>query len=59
MGNNYVTLSAFIDTALPILLSRLGVDSAVASGPFITTVNDITSVIIYYALSFAAFSAVL
>jgi len=27
--------------AIPLLLSRLGVDPAIASGPFVTTVTDV------------------
>ena len=46
-----ITLSGFIGTALPMLLSRLHIDPAVASGPFITTLNDIIAVVVYYGLT--------
>lgn len=32
---------------IPLLMHRLGIDPAVASGPFITTLNDVTSLMIY------------
>jgi magnesium transporter len=35
----------------PSLLKRLGVDPAIASGPFVTTMNDITGIIIYLAVA--------
>jgi magnesium transporter len=35
-------------TMIPLILYRLKVDPAVASGPFITTVNDIISLLIYF-----------
>lgn len=36
---------------IPLLMHRLNIDPAVASGPFITTLNDITSVLIYFGLA--------
>ncbi|MEN2767622.1 magnesium transporter [Ornithinibacillus xuwenensis] len=36
---------------IPILMHRLKIDPAVASGPFITTINDIISVLIYFGLA--------
>lgn len=36
---------------IPLLMHRFGVDPAVASGPFITTLNDITSIVIYLGLA--------
>lgn len=38
---------------IPLLMERLKIDPAVASGPFITTLNDITSIIIYFGLATA------
>ncbi len=42
-----------VGTAVPLLLYRLGIDPAVASGPLITTLNDIFSLIIYFSLATA------
>lgn len=44
-------LSGISGTAIPLLLKRIGVDPAVASGPFITTVNDLVAVVTYYGLA--------
>jgi magnesium transporter len=44
-------LSGISGTAIPLLLKKLGVDPAVASGPFITTVNDLVAVVTYYGLA--------
>ncbi|PKR78358.1 magnesium transporter [Halalkalibacillus sediminis] len=33
---------------LPLLMHKMNIDPAVASGPFITTINDIISIIIYF-----------
>ncbi|MBC5638653.1 magnesium transporter [Ornithinibacillus sp. BX22] len=36
---------------IPLLMDRFRIDPAVASGPFITTINDIISVLIYFGLA--------
>lgn len=41
----------FIGSVIPIILHKCKLDPAVASGPFITTLNDILSVVIYYSLA--------
>lgn len=41
---------------IPILMYRLKIDPAVASGPFITTINDIISIIIYFGMATAFMS---
>ncbi len=43
--------SSLSGTIIPILFKKLGVDPAVASGPLITTVNDLVAVISYYGLT--------
>lgn len=48
-----MTVSGFTGAMIPITLYRLGVDPAVASGPLITTVNDLVAVLSYYGLAFA------
>jgi magnesium transporter len=40
-----------IGTLFPLLISRMGVDPAVASGPFITTVMDVISLMIYFTVA--------
>lgn len=54
-----ITLSAIIGTSFPLLLDKLHIDPAVASGPFITTMNDIIAVIVYYGLTFLFFMSIL
>ncbi|MFS0865195.1 magnesium transporter [Fredinandcohnia sp. 179-A 10B2 NHS] len=36
---------------VPLLMHRFKIDPAVASGPFITTINDIISILIYFGLA--------
>lgn len=44
-------LSGFAGSVIPLLCKRLHIDPAVASGPFITTVNDLVAVVAYYGLA--------
>ncbi len=48
-----LTLATLSGALIPLLMDRLGIDPAVASGPFITTLNDVTSVIIYFGMATA------
>ena len=48
-----MVISGFTGAAIPISLHRLGIDPAVASGPLITTINDLVAVLSYYGLAFA------
>lgn len=48
-----MTVSGFTGAAIPLCFYRLGIDPAVASGPLITTVNDLVAVISYYGLAWA------
>lgn len=45
-----MTVSSLIGTIVPIVFTKVGVDPAVASGPLISTVNDLTAVVIYYSM---------
>lgn len=49
-------IAGFSGTAIPLLLKRVGLDPAVASGPLITTINDFVSVIVYYSLAWTLLS---
>lgn len=44
-------VSSLVGTLVPLLFKKIKVDPAVASGPLITTVNDLVAVVIYYGLS--------
>lgn len=46
-----MTLSSVAGTAIPILFKKLKIDPAVASGPLITTVNDLVAAVSYYGLA--------
>lgn len=48
-----MTISGFTGATIPICLYRFGIDPAVASGPLITTINDLVAVISYYGLAWA------
>ena len=44
-------VSSLVGTIVPITFDKLNVDPAVASGPFITTINDLVAVVSYYGLA--------
>ena len=46
-----MTVSGFTGTLIPIVFKKIGIDPAVASGPLITTINDLVAVVIYYGLA--------
>lgn len=46
-----LTVATLSGALIPLLMERLKIDPAVASGPFITTLNDITSVLIYFGMA--------
>lgn len=46
-----VVLASFMGTVTPILLDKFGINPAVASGPFITTANDIIGISTYFLIA--------
>lgn len=46
-----VLMAAVVGTGIPVVLSKLGIDPAVATGPFITTTNDLFGLLIYLTLA--------
>ncbi|MCF0054712.1 magnesium transporter [Dyadobacter sp. CY356] len=46
-----VFLASFTGTVTPIVLDRIGINPAVASGPFITTANDLIGYGVYFGLA--------
>ncbi len=42
--------AALMGTLVPLLLKRVGVDPAIATGPFITTSNDVLGLVVYFSL---------
>jgi len=45
-----VVFASLFGTFIPLLLNRLKIDPAVATGPFITTSNDIIGMFIYFSI---------
>lgn len=46
-----MVISGAVGTCIPLFFKKINVDPAVASGPLITTVNDLVAVVSYYGLS--------
>lgn len=46
-----LSVSAVIGLIFPLILDKLNFDPAVASGPFITTINDIIGLMIYFSIA--------
>ena len=46
-----IMMAAIIGTSMPIFLDRRGIDAAVATGPFITTSNDVFGILTYFLVA--------
>ncbi len=46
-----IPIAKILGAFFPMVITRLGVDPAVASGPFITTVTDVTSMLTYFGIA--------
>lgn len=46
-----MVISSMVGTLVPLFFNRIKVDPAVASGPLITTINDLVAVVTYYGLA--------
>ena len=44
-------ISSLVGTLIPMFFHKIHIDPAVASGPLITTVNDLVAVVTYYGLA--------
>ena len=47
-----VALAAVNGACVPLIFQKLGIDPAVASGPLVTTSNDITGILIYFGIAY-------
>ena len=47
-----MVISSLVGTVIPMFFHKIKIDPAVASGPLITTVNDLVAVVTYYGLAF-------
>ncbi|MDA7803528.1 magnesium transporter [Crocinitomix sp.] len=50
-----VLFSAVLGTLIPLILDRLKIDPALATGPFITTANDIIGLSIYFLVAYLVY----
>ena len=50
-----VILATTIGASVPIFLDKMGIDPAIATGPFITTSNDILGMIVFFLLAEALY----
>ncbi len=46
-----LSLAALIGAIIPLIINKLNIDPAIASGPFITTLNDIFGLMIYFTVA--------
>ena len=46
-----MVVSSLVGTLIPMLFHEIHIDPAVASGPLITTTNDLVAVVVYYGLA--------
>ncbi len=46
-----IIIASLIGTFVPIILDKQGIDPAMATGPFITTSNDICGILIYFSIA--------
>jgi magnesium transporter len=48
-----VLLASFMGTVTPLVLDKFGINPAIASGPFITTANDLLGLAVYFGVAMA------
>ena len=46
-----IVVAALIGTSIPIILEKSGIDPAIATGPFITTSNDIFGIFLFFYIA--------
>src|SRR5699024_875093 len=46
-----LSISAVVGAVFPLLINKLNFDPAIASGPFITTINDVVGLLIYFTIA--------
>lgn len=46
-----ISLAALIGTLIPIFFDHYGVDPAITSGPFVTSIKDVTGLLIYFYIA--------
>lgn len=53
---NVVLIASLMGTITPLILDRLGINPAIASGPFITTANDLLGLLVYFSVAHLLYS---
>ena len=48
---NVVLIASLMGTITPLVLDRFGINPAIASGPFITTANDLLGLLVYFSVA--------
>ena len=46
-----IIVAALIGTSVPIILEKFGIDPAIATGPFITTGNDVVGILLFFYIA--------
>mgnify|MGYP001316292594 CR=1 FL=1 len=46
-----LSIATVVGALIPLIIHKLNIDPAVASGPFITTINDIIGLMIYFSIA--------
>jgi magnesium transporter len=54
-----IVLAAVNGACIPLVFQKLGIDPAVASGPLVTTSNDITGILIYFGIAYLLIDLIL
>lgn len=57
--NAVILFGNMTGSMLPFILSKLGLDPAVTSAPFVSTLGDVTGILIYFSLAVAIFGSLL
>lgn len=52
-------IASLSGTIIPVVFKKFKIDPAVASGPLITTINDVIAVAVYYGLTWILFSTII
>ncbi len=48
-----ITVAALIGTLVPLLCNMINIDPAITAGPFVTTIKDVTGLLIYFTIASA------
>ncbi|MDJ0839453.1 MAG: magnesium transporter [Acidobacteriota bacterium] len=47
-----MTTAATTGTIIPVVMKRMGIDPALATGPFVTSFNDVVATLVYFAIAY-------